>query len=109
MAEDQDKVVHDFLVRRAKEGAYSLARLKALSKLAKLHREEFLNLVHEERDLILPKFLERAENQIKNLTPESKDSIIRMLQWKTERDQAKRKIKRGHNLVEVYQELTKNQ
>ena len=98
MIEEQTKVVHDFLFRQAGKKAYSLARLKALTELAKLHREEFLQLVHKNKEVLLPNSVLEAERRFQSLTPSDIPHFAEKIQWMAnrtrERSKARRQLKK---------------
>lgn len=91
MSEEQNKVVHDFLLRRAGKKAYSLARLKAQTELAKLHREEFLKLVHKIRDTLASNYTSEAEMMFQSLTPSDISDYYSRIQWMMDKAKAHRK------------------
>ena len=93
MSEERSQVVHDFLFRRAGKKAYSLARLKAQTELAKLHREEFLELVHKIRDTLAPSYTSEAERSFQSLDPSEIDIYYDRVQWMKRRNQERRKAR----------------
>ena len=95
MTEERSQVVHDALLRQASKKTYSLARLKAQAELAKLHREEFLDLVHKQRDELLPSVTLATEKRFQNFSPADVDLIYERIQWKKERDKERRKAQKG--------------
>jgi len=95
MTEERSQVVHDFTLRQAGKKAYSLARLKAQTELAKLHREEFLELVHKHRDELTPESIRYAEERFQSFSLTDTDRLYDRIQHMKERDSQRRKARKS--------------
>lgn len=74
------KIVQKYYQQLAKKKAYSFARFEALKQLVKNHREEFLAIVHSEREKVLPRFQEKFEATLKSYSPETVKRIADRIQ-----------------------------
>ena len=93
MKEEQSQVVHDFLYRQAGQRTYNLARLKAYTELAKLHREEFLKLSHKYQDTLISNSTMAAEQRFQALSDTDVDHLYVQIQRMKERTKERRKAR----------------